>query len=135
MITCTVCHQEKEDFAFSRLAPDSDTRHRVCRRCVAAGAQERGGEGPGFVYLMYCPLVQLHKIGITRNVSTRLASLNAIPGVDVVLIHSVYVAHMRQTEAELHRQAAGVHCRGDWFRLDGADVERIIEAMNRVRMQ
>ncbi|MEP2923813.1 MAG: GIY-YIG nuclease family protein [Bauldia litoralis] len=60
---------------------------------------------------------QFVKIGMTRNVGMRLATLQAASPFELVLLASEpgYV----QREAELHAMFADLRVRGEWFRHEG----------------
>ncbi len=86
----------------------------------------------GYVYLLYCPIVDIYKIGITRGLKTRLLAINCIPGVEVLLIHSGMVGNMKEMESDLHIKFSAKRVkRGEWFKLENSDVEYIVKRIDR----
>ena len=79
----------------------------------------------GFVYLVHAPELKLYKIGRTRSLDKRVATLQwTIPS--AVYLHSwIYARFAGWLEAELHRRLARHRHLGEWFILDARHVRRI----------
>ena len=75
----------------------------------------------GFVYL-----VQAHrgefKIGRTNLVDRRLSELGVMAAVEHKLVHEIKTDDPAGVEAYWHRRFEVKRMRGEWFRLDAADV-------------
>lgn len=68
----------------------------------------------GYIYIVraggHC------KIGIAKDVSTRLKQLPKLP-FELELLHTIKTNDMNRLEAELHRRYAEQRCNGEWFTL------------------
>jgi len=79
---------------------------------------------PGYVYLLEYD--GLHKIGMTKNISSRLKQFGARMPHDVTLIHSVKTSDTVSLEVELHERYAEKRMNGEWFNLSPSDVHDIM---------
>jgi hypothetical protein len=80
----------------------------------------------GNLYLAYCSLTKLYKIGRTKKVEDRISTLRtANPCIE--LVSSSYVENMVNMERELHDFFADSKVDGEWFKLLPIDVKIINE--------
>ena len=91
---------------------------------TAKGADRVASESDGYIYLLgspdgYC------KIGRTKQLSSRLASIGLQLPFKVELIHSIRVSDPVKAERHLHKKFS--HCRmnGEWFSLSASDINWI----------
>lgn len=79
---------------------------------------------------VYCLTDQLghYKIGMSRQVDTRIKQLATQPPFEIQLIASHLVYDMRQYESCLHWLFREKRLRGEWFTLSEADVESFVNA-------
>jgi hypothetical protein len=87
---------------------------------------------PAQVYIMCSQSQGIYKIGITRKrIHERLAQIrytDAVPDVDVV--HSLQCHNLDQAadlEFIIHSIHAEKHVRGEWFKLDASDLEKLLK--------
>ncbi|TAG98756.1 MAG: GIY-YIG nuclease family protein [Oscillatoriales cyanobacterium] len=59
---------------------------------------------PGYVYLIYDPSAQLHKIGLSRSPATRLRYLKQSYGGQLRILQVVWTFNMLFVEQSLHKQ-------------------------------
>ena len=83
-----------------------------------------------YLYVLYCPLTKLTKIGITNNVRGRLRKLSCSIGSDVVtlLVLECQVGvdeKPKDLEAYLHNYFKGKRKCGEWFDLNIKDLIKI----------
>lgn len=72
-------------------------------------------------YIMYDEATGLYKIGRSKNISTREATLaGAIPLIKTILTHT------ENFEAALHKEYAAKRIRGEWFSLNKIDLRQIV---------
>jgi len=98
-------------------------------RCGPAYSPAR----PGYVYLLYDPCEQEHKLGLSGNVPRRLYEIRLKRGRQVVELHRIRVSDMAWAEWLLHalwkdcRQVVASDEKGasEWLRLSQDDVETI----------
>ncbi|MGL5720071.1 MAG: GIY-YIG nuclease family protein [Alphaproteobacteria bacterium] len=83
----------------------------------------------GFVYLLFNKSTSMHKIGVTKNVSTRVSSIEMQTGVDMVLVEKTLVDDMYFHESYLHKLFKEKRVKGEWFNLNDFDVEKIKNMM------
>ena len=74
----------------------------------------------GHVYLILDNERGWHKIGISAKVHKRLGAYD-----DITIVGLFKSADMRKDEKELHRVFSGKRVSGEWFDLDGKDIEQI----------
>lgn len=67
----------------------------------------------------------LYKIGITKNVRTRLRQLKDALPVDLECEHQIMTNASRALEKELHIRFKAKHFAGEWFVLSQADIDYI----------
>lgn len=74
----------------------------------------------GHVYLILDNERGWHKIGISAKVHKRLGAYD-----DITIVGLFESADMRKDEKELHRVFSDKRVSGEWFNLDGNDIEQI----------
>jgi hypothetical protein len=84
-------------------------------------AQIPGEEIKGFVYLLQCG--SHYKIGASKNVDRRITQLATLPPFDLERICIIETEDMFGLEASLHEKFSSKRERGEWFRLDAADID------------
>lgn len=77
----------------------------------------------GYVYLLQCG--DQFKIGYSKMPLKRVRQFRTGSPVPVWLIHKVRTVFYREIERQLHHRFADKRTRGEWFKLDGPDVEYI----------
>jgi hypothetical protein len=78
---------------------------------------------PGFVYVLQSG--PYYKIGLSRQVDSRIKQLACLPPFDLELICTIAAADMYQLERELQARFETKWRHGEWFELDPADVDYI----------
>ncbi len=89
---------------------------------VQAARSTEDGTKYGFVYLVRGHPGE-YKIGRTNLVDRRVPELGAISPVEQMLVHEIKTADPAGVEAYWHARFAGQRMRGEWFRLNAADVK------------
>ena len=79
----------------------------------------------GYVYLIKNRHTGNYKIGISKNVASRLKTLNSAAGGGLELLHTIESSDMRRTESELHERFAFARLQNEWFALQPENVEKI----------
>jgi hypothetical protein len=77
-----------------------------------------------YVYLIQSGL--LFKIGITKNLDTRLSTIKTHTNAPVELIHSIKTEMALELERELHQRFNTVRSHGEWFSLTTEHVNEIL---------
>lgn len=84
-----------------------------------------------FVYVLYNPLNNLYKIGITDNFIERLRNLINGSGCDMDIIIVLELGYIDERssfiEEKLHKYYKNKRIRGEWFSLNEKDIEDIKE--------
>lgn len=86
------------------------------------------GHGAGFVYVIYVEdsaRQRFYKIGMSAVFTSRFSNHQCASPFDVCVACAYYVGDMRAEERFLHGLFDGKWVRGEWFRLDEADLELI----------
>jgi hypothetical protein len=76
----------------------------------------------GYVYLFR--LGEFHKIGRSASPSRRATSFTSLPH-DFVIVHHFFSNDASVAEKRLHSRFACQRVKGEWFRLDPADVDYV----------
>lgn len=84
-------------------------------------------ESRGFVYVIFIHTGAdfFYKIGLAAHLESRLKSHQTSSPFDVRLAVAYFVPNMRAEERTLHALFADKRVRGEWFKLDRADLELI----------
>lgn len=96
---------------------------------LRAGERWKQADAPGpamNTYLIYSPTTKLVKIGRSTNVAARLKALSTASGGALKLLGVLG----KNIESALHRQYASCRVRGEWFRLEQAQIDAIISENN-----
>ncbi len=102
-------------------------------RLQTLGRAKPASDIPGRVYLLYCKARDLYKIGITTTpLETRLRSIAADIGADVILIGAIEAEHPRATERVWHNRFWKKHRGREWFDLSPEDVKEFLDAEGQV---
>lgn len=89
-------------------------------------SQEANGVSPaGFVYLVAAKN-GMYKIGKAINVSARVGAIQRFSPVKLRVAATAYTANAYKLEHSLHLIFQKRRKWGEWFKLSGADVERIL---------
>ena len=80
----------------------------------------------GYVYLIESNLNDeiLYKIGFSKNVEKRIKQLSTGNPGDLKLIKSYQTKWGRLAETNVHRHYDFKKIKGEWFKLDGDDIEK-----------
>lgn len=127
---CTQCNEEKEIVWFRY------TNHRgskppadICRSCWTYSKESHvfkaGGRHCRYVYLVGAPN-GLVKIGIAKDLETRMRALQLGSPVPVTLLLAKIIKNGKDLETDLHSQFAAYRAHGEWFELSD---EQILQAM------
>lgn len=80
-----------------------------------------------YVYLIRDSWMNLVKIGVTKNISSRFRELqNGCPQ-ELVIVGLIHNESANKIERQLHKRFASKNYRGEWFELTEADVDSILE--------
>lgn len=87
------------------------------------------------IYLIYNPLTQLSKIGITANVNQRVAQLSSSGGCELELINTAeFWAEIDEpagyVEQFLHSIFKEYRVRGEWFNFNEQQINRVSSFIN-----
>jgi hypothetical protein len=85
--------------------------------------EEKPQSKEGFVYILKCG--PYYKIGLSQVVDKRVEQLSTIPPFDVELIYTIETDDMYGLESSLHNKFSEKRKNGEWFELEGADLEYI----------
>jgi hypothetical protein len=94
---------------------------------VVLGSVEDEMDRSGFVYVIYLDsgVERFYKIGLSKVFSSRFNTHQCASPFDICVACCYFVGNMRKEESDLHRIFDGKRVRGEWFRLDGADLSLI----------
>lgn len=81
---------------------------------------------PGFIYLLRAEN-GLYKIGLTKNVNTRIKAIQNGSLLKIELLHTIRSSDMVTAEQILHARFEEKRNKGEWFALTLQDVESIME--------
>lgn len=70
----------------------------------------------------------LYKIGLSKDPQARLRGLQKAAPAELALLHTIHTENMFQTEQDLHQRFVAKRKHGEWFALDEADVEIILNS-------
>jgi hypothetical protein len=84
---------------------------------------------PGYLYIIQCEGTDCYKIGIAKNVTSRLKEMQTGCPYRLILINKWYVDRMLLREQVLHRHLSTQKTRGEWFILTPDIIENIEEIM------
>lgn len=79
----------------------------------------------GFVYLIHDTQTNCYKIGLSKNPSKRLSSLQTATPNKLVLLHEIETSRMSSLEKELHYKFQANHLNGEWYALSDNDIRYI----------
>lgn len=77
----------------------------------------------GYVYLARLGLY--HKIGIAKDVSSRISGIQIGHPDTIELVHTIPTNDMRRAESMLHQEFAAQRVRGEWFGLQPEHIAAI----------
>lgn len=84
------------------------------------------------IYLMNSPELGLYKIGITGNLTSRLAqirSTSAYP-IEIISVWETPILVARAFESLIHEKYSCCRTHGEWFKLEPEDVEQMLSTRN-----
>lgn len=84
------------------------------------------------LYLMTCR--EFVKIGVARNVRSRLVMIRTGNPYDVKLFGQYKVEDAGKMEADLHKEFARFQVRGEWFKIRPIEIEGIIFRMGGMKV-
>lgn len=85
------------------------------------------GRGKRFVYLVKESFYGLVKIGIAKNLSSRLASMQAGCPQELTVLGYFETKSARYVEKTLHRKFSSKRYRSEWYSLNDKDIELILD--------
>lgn len=83
--------------------------------------------GERYVYLIRESFAGLVKIGIAKDLSARIASMQAGCPQELTLIGYVLTANARRIERNLHVMYVEKNYRGEWFSLSDCEIDAIVQ--------
>lgn len=98
------------------------------RKVVLGGTDVDVLNVPGFVYVIYLDdsaYERFYKIGMAFAFTPRFQSHQCSSPFDICVAAAYYVGNMRAEERALHARFSDKRVRGEWFRLDRADLMEI----------
>lgn len=86
----------------------------------------------GFIYVIKAKGTDLYKIGCSNDINKRIATLETIIPFDLELIYSYRLDSKLKfkLESELHTLLQDKRHKGEWFKLNDNDIEKIISYCN-----
>jgi T5orf172 domain len=126
MRECIRCKvgKEPEDFPLAPIRIGRSFVPIICEQCTSEQSWiDQFPPGTDCVYLVAGG--NLHKIGSTNRLATRLSSLRTMSPVPLVLEH--VWAGTRLTEFALHRRYKKRRHHGEWFTFSEAEIEELKE--------
>lgn len=97
-------------------------------RSRAVKVDDQGSvDEPGFVYAVFFEADgrRLYKVGMAKSPEMRLSTHQTSIPFDLSIACAYFVGNTRREEQILHRMFADKLVRGEWFELDGADLDRM----------
>lgn len=94
------------------------------RRAVRAGKAE-GQEGFIYVFFIESADKRFYKIGVAKSPMQRKAQHQTSTPFDLMVACCYFTPNARAEEAELHEQFREKRIRGEWFALNGEDLNTI----------
>ncbi len=86
-----------------------------------------------FVYLKYCPQLDLYKIGVAKNYNQRNKGLQTGNPFEIITRHVFASKYPYKVEAAIHREFVGfkhsvddVKLKGEWFNLTNEQVDKFL---------
>lgn len=82
----------------------------------------------GFIYVIYLDdsaNERYYKIGLARVFHSRFKTHQCASPFNICVAMAYFVGNMRKEERDLHRLFASKRIRGEWFKLNGNDLELI----------
>lgn len=79
----------------------------------------------GYVYVILNPELEHYKVGVSQDVSKRLAELQTGSSVALEVLMSIETSDPYSLEKELHARFAGKRLSGEWFKLTEQDLNVI----------
>jgi hypothetical protein len=95
------------------------------RRLRVSGFIPSTVDPDGYVYLFRSKVRKLCKIGFTKNIESRLATLKSATG-DRSLKAIAFIAGTRLTERFMLERFKAKKVHGEWFKLNKVDIEQIL---------
>lgn len=107
--------------AASQLPADTRAATLVTRSAMG----DRHSYGPGYIYCIRVDTGHEHvfKVGFSKNPQLRAVAHQGSLPFDAVICIGYFVPNMRQEEAALHEAFKAKRMRGEWFRLEEADID------------
>lgn len=126
--------KRREDGAIynSRMVRDESLRKKARENGHQGGNPALKGDykAPGFVYAIRRASDNAIKIGIAQNVTNRFNKIKSThKGDDLTLIGVMPSQDMGQDEAALHQEFKGCCIMGEWFKIEGNNLEKLFTLM------
>ena len=90
--------------------------------------QSENGNKSGNIYILESS--GYYKIGITKNIKSRLNSLQTANPNKIKLVHSKFISNYDEHECFLHQVFNNSKKNGEWFDLDEAQLQYAIDYIN-----
>jgi hypothetical protein len=120
---CDNCKREKPDNFFS------NHKKYLCLSCYDEAISEESlrkiTNSRKYVYIIGGVGSSLVKIGITKQLSQRLFSLNTSSPIELFFVFHFLSENAMKTEKELHKKFSTKRVKGEWFALTEQDIEQI----------
>lgn len=84
----------------------------------------------GFIYLVHIKGSNFYKIGYTKNVIKRLATLQTANALELVIVERFFSLNARYLEKEIHKYYESQKVRGEWFQFSEEQVKNFVSTIN-----
>jgi predicted GIY-YIG superfamily endonuclease len=84
----------------------------------------------GFIYLVQIQESNLYKIGYSKNVIQRLATLQTANALELIIVERFFSLNARYLEREIHKHYEAQRVRGEWFQLSNDLIKDFIHTIN-----
>lgn len=84
----------------------------------------------GFIYLVHIKGSNFYKIGYTKNVIKRLATLQTANALELVIVERFFSLKARYLEKEIHKYYESQRVRGEWFQFSEEQVKNFVSTIN-----
>lgn len=84
----------------------------------------------GFIYLVHIKGSNFYKIGYTKNVIKRLATLQTANALELVIVERFFSLNARYLEKEIHKYYESQRVRGEWFQFSEEQVKNFVSTIN-----
>ena len=84
----------------------------------------------GFIYLVHITGSNFYKIGYTKNIIKRLATLQTANALELVIIERFFSLNANYLEMQIHKHYESQRVRGEWFQFSKKQVKDFVSVLN-----